>query len=173
MHVFYLHGFASSPQSSKAQFLAEKLADAGKTLHCPDLNKPDFSTLTVSRMLQQVEKAITALTPGDVALIGDKLRAARDRLFRRWDSTHGANLAERALFNLPRRLPPASELPLLAPHAVDQVVAEPRLPATVDPAARTPPGPPLSAVGGSSSRTPTGRLAISSAAMYGGLLMMT
>ena len=73
MHVFYLHGFASSPQSSKARFLSEKLAAVGNTLHCPDLNQPDFSTLTVSRMLQQVEKAITALPPGDVAVIGSSL----------------------------------------------------------------------------------------------------
>ena len=55
MHVFYLHGFASSPGSAKAMFFAERLARAGVRMDCPDLNLPDFSTLTVSRMLQQVE----------------------------------------------------------------------------------------------------------------------
>src|SRR3954471_7325867 len=73
MHVFYLHGFASSPESSKAHFLSEKLAAAGSRLHCPDFNQPDFSTLTVSRMLDQLDTAIAELPPGDVALIGSSL----------------------------------------------------------------------------------------------------
>ena len=73
MHFFYLHGFASSPRSSKALFLAERLAAHGVTLHCPDFNEPDFSTLTVSRMLQQLEKRISMLPPGEVVLIGSSL----------------------------------------------------------------------------------------------------
>jgi hypothetical protein len=72
-HLFYLHGFASSPRSGKASFLARRLADRGQTLHCPDLNEPDFSTLTVTRMLGQVEKQIQGLPPGPVALIGSSL----------------------------------------------------------------------------------------------------
>ncbi len=74
---------------------------------------------------------------GDVALIGDKLRAARDRLFRRWESIRGANAADRALFNLPLRLRPASELPFLAPHAVEQVLSEARFSTKREPAIRT------------------------------------
>jgi pimeloyl-ACP methyl ester carboxylesterase len=73
MHFFYLHGFTSSPQSSKAQFLSRKLAARGRTLHTPDLNQPDFSTLTVSRMLGQVERAITSLPADEVVLIGSSL----------------------------------------------------------------------------------------------------
>jgi pimeloyl-ACP methyl ester carboxylesterase len=73
MHFFYLHGFASSPKSSKAQFLSEKLAASGRHLHCPDFNQPDFSTLTVSRMLEQLENATTALAAGAVTLIGSSL----------------------------------------------------------------------------------------------------
>jgi alpha-beta hydrolase superfamily lysophospholipase len=73
MHVFYLHGFASAPQSSKAQFLAERFAAAGIGLRCPDFNQPDFATLTISRMLEQLEGEIAALPRGDVVLIGSSL----------------------------------------------------------------------------------------------------
>ena len=75
MHLIYLHGFASSPASSKAQCLADWVSTAGFTLHCPDLNEPDFSTLTVSRMIDQVGRVMAALDPGPVALIGSSLGA--------------------------------------------------------------------------------------------------
>lgn len=42
-------------------------------MECLDLNQPDFSTLTVSRMLQQLEKRIAATPPADVVLIGSSL----------------------------------------------------------------------------------------------------
>jgi len=73
MHVFYLHGFASSPDSSKATYFSNRLAARVIRMECPDLNQPDFSTLTVSRMLRQVEDRIAALPPGDVAMIGSSL----------------------------------------------------------------------------------------------------
>jgi pimeloyl-ACP methyl ester carboxylesterase len=72
MRVFYLHGFASSARSSKASFFAAKLAERGVTLETPDLNEPDFSTLTVSRMIAQVAAAIDA-GEGPVALMGSSL----------------------------------------------------------------------------------------------------
>lgn len=72
MRVFYLHGFASSAQSSKAAFLGAKLAEQGVTFLAPDLNQPDFSTLTVTRMVRQVEEAMDA-GEGPVALIGSSL----------------------------------------------------------------------------------------------------
>ncbi len=75
MHAFYLHGFASSPHGGKAQVLAERLAPLGVTLHAPDLNEPDFETLTVTRMVGQVEAAMAALPPGPVVLIGSSLGA--------------------------------------------------------------------------------------------------
>ena len=72
MHVFYLHGFASSARSSKAAFFARKLAEHAIDLHAPDLNLPDFSTLTITRMVRQTCAAIDALV-GPVALIGSSL----------------------------------------------------------------------------------------------------
>jgi pimeloyl-ACP methyl ester carboxylesterase len=73
MVAIYLHGFASSARSSKAAFFASKLSEHGVRLHTPDLNEPEFSTLTISRMLAQVEAVRRTLAPGPVALIGSSL----------------------------------------------------------------------------------------------------
>ena len=73
MHVFYLHGFASSARSTKAAFFAARLRDRGIALQIPDFNEPDFSTLTISRMIGQVTGAIAALGPAPVVLIGSSL----------------------------------------------------------------------------------------------------
>ena len=73
MHVIYLHGFASSAHSTKGTFLAAKFRERGVTLHTPDFNEPDFSTLTVTRMVEQVERVIDGLPQGPVALIGSSL----------------------------------------------------------------------------------------------------
>jgi pimeloyl-ACP methyl ester carboxylesterase len=75
MHVFYLHGFASSPRAGKALYLAERLAAIGVTLHAPDFNEPAFETLTTTRMIGQVESAMAALPPGPIVLIGSSLGA--------------------------------------------------------------------------------------------------
>jgi pimeloyl-ACP methyl ester carboxylesterase len=72
MQVLYLHGFASSPQSSKATFLSRKFAERGIQMIVPDLNEPDFSTLTVSRMLQQVQNAL-ASAAGPFVVVGSSL----------------------------------------------------------------------------------------------------
>ena len=72
-HVLYLHGFASSANSKKAAFFAERLRPYGVSVHCPDFNEPDFETMTVTRMLEQVDAAIAELPPGPVILIGSSL----------------------------------------------------------------------------------------------------
>lgn len=71
--IFYLHGFASSPSSGKARFFADRLAELGLTLECPDLNLPHFATLTVTRMLDQLDAEIDRRTAGPVTLIGSSL----------------------------------------------------------------------------------------------------
>ena len=73
MAVVYLHGFASSPASSKATFFAERFSARGTTFLCPDLNQPAFATLTVSRMLRQVEEHVAELPPQEIALVGSSL----------------------------------------------------------------------------------------------------
>jgi uncharacterized protein len=73
VHLFYLHGFASSPESGKAAYLGDRLAPLGVPLHVPDFNAPDFSSLTVSRMLRQVRAAVEVLPAGPVGVIGSSL----------------------------------------------------------------------------------------------------
>lgn len=72
--VIYLHGFASSPGSGKATFLAERYRARGIEFQAPDLNLPDFSTLTVTRMLEQTRVLLDA-APAPVTLIGSSLGA--------------------------------------------------------------------------------------------------
>lgn len=79
MDVIYLHGFASSSNSTKAGYLAERLRGRGVTLRSPDFNQPDFRTLTVTRMLDQLEAEVGAgiagpMTPvSPVTLVGSSL----------------------------------------------------------------------------------------------------
>ncbi len=73
LRCYYLHGFASSPGSGKARFYAEHLAELGVACIAPDFNLPDFSTLTVTRMLAQLDAAIESAPPGPVVLIGSSL----------------------------------------------------------------------------------------------------
>jgi pimeloyl-ACP methyl ester carboxylesterase len=110
--LVYLHGFASSPDSSKARFFAELCAAFGVPVERPDLNAPDFSRLTVSRMVRQVETLLASLAGQRVVLAGSSLGG-----FVAW---HVAARAERAGRGVDR-------LVLLAP-ALD---FDTRLPASV------------------------------------------
>ncbi len=56
MNYLYLHGFASSPQSTKAKYMQQKFAELGLTLHVPDLNLTDFSTVTLSDQLAYLDR---------------------------------------------------------------------------------------------------------------------
>lgn len=69
----YIHGFAASNRSTKAARFAERLRPAGIEVVRPDFNEPDFATLTVSRMIAQLERELAAFPPGPVSLIGSSL----------------------------------------------------------------------------------------------------
>jgi uncharacterized protein len=73
VQLLYLHGFASSARSSKATFLASRFASRGIEMRRPDLNEPDFATLTVSRMLGHVQHLLADLPPGPTTLVGSSL----------------------------------------------------------------------------------------------------
>lgn len=51
----YLHGFASSPDSTKAKYFRDRFYSLGIDLKTPDLNQKDFSHLTLTRQLDQIE----------------------------------------------------------------------------------------------------------------------
>lgn len=70
--IVYLHGFASSSHSGKATYLGQRLRARGADVRTPDLNLPDFSTLTVTRMLDQTRALIDDST-APVTLIGSSL----------------------------------------------------------------------------------------------------
>lgn len=53
MQVIYLHGMGSSPLSGKAQFFKKKFSLKKIPITIPDYNLPDFTTLTVTRMVEQ------------------------------------------------------------------------------------------------------------------------
>jgi alpha-beta hydrolase superfamily lysophospholipase len=73
--VIYLHGFASSPQSTKATYFARQFAASGIGYSCPDFNQPAFETLTVTRMLEQTRAAIEKTPAASIALMGSSLGA--------------------------------------------------------------------------------------------------
>ena len=72
--VVYLHGFASSAHSGKASYLGQRLEEKGVEFVAPDLNAPDFSTLTVTRMLEQTRE-LMAIATDPVTVIGSSLGA--------------------------------------------------------------------------------------------------
>jgi len=72
LQYIYLHGFASSPHSAKAEYICTCFAQANIKLKIPDLNAGDFSHLTITRQLTQVASQFSHnSTP--VTLIGSSL----------------------------------------------------------------------------------------------------
>jgi pimeloyl-ACP methyl ester carboxylesterase len=73
--VVYLHGFASSAGSSKATWFKARFAEHGIVQRTPDFNLPEFSSLTITRMVEQVESELPAPRQRPVVLIGSSLGA--------------------------------------------------------------------------------------------------
>ena len=51
----YLHGFASGPDSNKAQAFKKRFKKLNITFHVPDLQENDFENLTLSRQIRLVQ----------------------------------------------------------------------------------------------------------------------
>lgn len=71
MQYIYLHGFASSPNSTKAKYILERFAQNQIKLEIPDLNCDDFYHLTITRQLEQV--GLLLQDKKDVTIIGSSL----------------------------------------------------------------------------------------------------
>jgi uncharacterized protein len=71
LNYIYLHGFASSPNSTKAKDLNRRFAQIEINLNIPDLNSGDFSHLTISRQIKQTYLLFPNSSP--LTLIGSSL----------------------------------------------------------------------------------------------------
>ncbi|MDP5016243.1 MAG: alpha/beta fold hydrolase, partial [Dolichospermum sp.] len=72
MNYLYLHGFASSPNSAKAQDIQQRLSQLQISMSIPDLNNGGFSDLTITRQIQQIAAKLP-LNSQPVTLIGSSL----------------------------------------------------------------------------------------------------
>src|SRR5438552_11345527 len=72
MVAFYLHGFASSPRSTKASYFADRLSEHGIAFQCPDFNEPDFASMTLTRVIGQLAREVGRIDDR-VTLIGSSL----------------------------------------------------------------------------------------------------
>ncbi len=69
-NIVYLHGFASSPASSKAQYFRRRLESAGFSVAVPDLAAGDFEHLTLSGQLALIARTAAG---APVTMIGSSM----------------------------------------------------------------------------------------------------
>jgi pimeloyl-ACP methyl ester carboxylesterase len=55
------------------RYFSDRLQEHGVTLACPDLNAPSFRTLTITRMLEQLEGRVARAGDAPVMLMGSSL----------------------------------------------------------------------------------------------------
>jgi len=62
-NILYLHGFASSPESTKSKFFYRNFAMIGGEVHTPDLARGNFEGLTLTGQLVAIDEAVKRLRP--------------------------------------------------------------------------------------------------------------
>ncbi len=78
MRVVYLHGFSSSPRSTKASFFRSKFEQCGVAFDAPDLAEDGFERLSITGQLRTIERVAG---DGPVTLIGSSLGGYVSALF--------------------------------------------------------------------------------------------
>lgn len=68
--IIYLHGFASTPMSRKAQVFRERFLERGIRIFVPDLAEGDFEHLTITGQLRVIERLADG---APVSLIGSSM----------------------------------------------------------------------------------------------------
>lgn len=58
MRIVYLHGFASGPSSSKAQFFRRRFEEHGVPVEIPQLDESNFQALTITGQLAVIDRAV-------------------------------------------------------------------------------------------------------------------
>lgn len=101
MRIVYLHGFASSPQSSKARYFARRFAEVGVPFIAPQLDEGNFESLTITGQLRVIQDAVA----GEPAvLMGSSLGGYLAALYA---ARHAAEVQKLVLlapaFQFPRR----------------------------------------------------------------------
>lgn len=71
--IIYLHGFASSPDGTKATWFRQKLAEHGIDFRVPDLNVPDFEHMTITAMTQRIAQEVESCTAEPIFLLGSSM----------------------------------------------------------------------------------------------------
>ncbi len=96
----YLHGFASSPQSKKAQFFQQRFSERGLKIEIPQLDEGDFQALTITGQLGVIDRAVNGKP---AILIGSSLGGYLAALY----AAHHPNVERLVLmapaFQFPRR----------------------------------------------------------------------
>ena len=73
VNFLYLHGFASGPGSTKAQYFLAQFQDLGIELHIPDLNQPSFTDITLTSRLELISDVVASLPARPVVIWGSSL----------------------------------------------------------------------------------------------------
>ena len=69
----YLHGFASGPNSNKANAFKKRFEELKVPICVPDLQENDFENLTLSRQIKLVQSIIDDKKGKDFGLIGSSM----------------------------------------------------------------------------------------------------
>ncbi|SRR5579884_2904891 len=100
MRIVYLHGFASSPMSGKAQYFRRQFARFGIDMEIPQLDQGDFRNLTISGQLAVIERTVGNQP---AILMGSSLGGYLAALYATSHASIGKLILMAPAFEFPRR----------------------------------------------------------------------